>query len=93
LRVWSSPDIEEEVDMKIKTLAALPLIAALAASPVMAGTLGGSTQDPDVIAGIVPPPPPPPLFGGLGAGGAVAAGVAVAAVLAVALGSSDDSTE
>ena len=71
--------------MKIRTLAALPLIAALSASPVMAGTLGTVVQEPEVIVPVAP-------VGTLGAG-AVAAAVVAALVVVALIGGSDDTTE
>lgn len=71
--------------MNFKTLAALPLILALAAAPVSAGTLGATASEPDLI---VPPPPP----GGLGVG-PLAAGVgALILVCALACGGDSSST-
>jgi hypothetical protein len=71
--------------MKIRTVAALPLIALLSTAPAMAGTLGSVVREPDVIVPIVP-------VGGLSVGTVAAAVIGTAVVIAL-IGGPDDTTE
>jgi hypothetical protein len=72
--------------MTIRSLATLSLVTALAAAPVMAGTLGGTVSDPEVRAPVILPP------GGLGTGAIAAGVVGAAVVIALVAGSDDDTT-
>jgi hypothetical protein len=69
--------------MKLKLIAALPLVAVLAAAPAFAGSLGTTTSEPEVDRPVVVVPP---QVGGLGFG-AVAGGLIVIALIG-AMGSS-----
>lgn len=77
--------------MKIKALAAMSLIVALAAAPAMAGKYGDAVVESPVDDStvVVAPPPVGFGFGGLGVGGAVAAGVVGLAVLGAIIADDD----
>lgn len=73
--------------MKLKALAALPLVVALSASPVYAGALGAVVIEPEPAPVVVAPPP-----GGLNHLAVAGAIAGVALVCILACGSSSSAT-